>query len=231
MRLQLLVSTAAAFLLAVAAPAGAQVIGRAVTGNNSTTYVNGANADGSIDFYALLNGSGTYSNTVGQSADTCTIGAYSSNCGGGLLTMWLRFEPTASGTNLLTLRFTDLDLVGVNDPSYFFESVSIYRGSSSTSLADVDNVNDVPTVVSANVDQQVLRLAVDLASTSPLFTRLVIATRFAANAARGTYVNTEERLLATLSGPVSVPEPATLSMLGAGLLLIGFARRRAARAK
>ena len=135
--------------------------------------------------------------------------------------MWLRFAPVTLGPNVLTLQFTDLDLFGVNDPNYFFESVGIFD-SLGTSLAFVDQVTD-PAVLSANFNQQTISLGISTTQ-NPYYTRLRFRTKFN-GAPAGTYVNTTEQLLATMSA-VSVPEPATLSMLGAGLLLVGFARRR-----
>jgi hypothetical protein len=222
-----LASWSAALLLAVALPAQATVIGVAV--NNSTptaTPVGVQSSTGNISFYALLNGpTATYGvGGAGLTPDTCTIGWVSNTCTGGTLHMWLRFTPATLGANILTLNFTDLDLFGVNDPSYFLESVRIYD-SALTLLADVDSALD-PEVVQANYSQQTLSLAVNVAA-NPYFTRLTFRTNFV-GAARGTYVNTIETLLATLSAvpTSSVPEPGALSLMGVGLLLVGFAVRR-----
>ena len=220
----LLRAMCAALLLALAGAAQATVIGTAVRGYGYTTTVGSNNADGSINFFALLRGSGTYGvSGAGLSADTCTIG-WSSTCTGGTLDMWLRFAPVTLGPNILTLQFTDLDLFGVNDPNYFLESVGIFD-SLGTNLAFVDQVTDAA-VLSANFNQQTLTLGLT-ATQNPYYTRLRFRTRFN-GAPYGTYMNTPERLLATMSA-VSVPEPATLSMLGAGLFLMGFVRRRRAR--
>jgi hypothetical protein len=215
-----------ALLLLAAVPAHATVIGVAVRGNGSSTTVGSTNSDGSINFYALMKGSGTYGvSGAGLSSDTCTIGSWSSTCTGGRLDMWLRFSPVTLGPNILTLHFTDLDLFGVNDPNYFLESVGIYD-STRALLAFVDSVAD-PEVASANYNTQTLSLALN-ATNNPYYTKLTFRTAFN-QAPRGTYVNTIERMLATMSAvvpPASVPEPGTLSLLGAGLLLIGGVARR-----
>ena len=213
---------AALLLAALAAPAHALVIGVAVSGNGSTDTVGSVNADGSINFYVLLNGSGVYgvsgSGNNGLIADQCTIGATGSNCGGGTLDMWLRFAPAEVGPNVLTLQFTDLDLDGVNDPGYFLESVRVYDGSSNSLLAYVNELSD-PQVVTANHENQTLSLGLTVLN-NPYYARLRFRTAFD-GAPYGTYTNTLERVRATLS----VPEPATLSLLGAGLILVAFASR------
>jgi hypothetical protein len=228
---KLFLTTFAVLLAAVAAPARAFVIGAAVQGNGSSTTVGSTNADGSINFYALLNGSGTYGvsggGNNGLSADQCTIGASSSNCGGGTLDMWLRFAPVTVGANVLTLQFTDLDLEGVNDPDYFLESVRVYN-EANASVAYVNDEDD-PQVVSANNDNQTLSVGIDVTGDNVYFVRLSFVTSFV-GAPRGTYTNTIERVRATMDSSVSVPEPGTLSLLGAGLLVIGFASRRRGRA-
>lgn len=227
---QKLFATACAVLLvAIATPAQAYVIGVAI--NPTTGAAVGSQAGGDISFYALLNGEGTYgvgSNaTNGLVADTCrrTTSSSTNTCTGGTLNMWLRFAPVTLGANVLTLAFTDLDLRGVNDPSYFLESVRIfdYSGLVRTEVAFVDHEDD-PEVVRANDTYQRLDLDVDV-DNNPYYVQLVLGTIFRSNAPTGTYTNTRESLRATMTS-VSVPEPATLSMLGAGLLLIGFATRR-----
>lgn len=213
---------AAATLLAWIGPAHATVIGVAVDGVGSTTQVGSTNSDGSINFYALLSGSGTYGvGGAGLSADTCTHSA-TSPCGG-MLDMWLMFSPVSVGPNLLSLRFTDLDIFGVNSPLYFLEAVEIFN-SAGVSQGRITSMLD-PEVVLAqtNNTNQLLELMIDI-DNDPFYARLSFATDFlTANAPYGTYLNTQEALLATV---VSVPEPATLSLLGMGLLVLGFSVRR-----
>jgi hypothetical protein len=107
--------------------------------------------------------------------------------------------------------------------------VKIYESSSTTPIVTVDDVWDSP-VVQADRDSQWLRLSLDVLG-DPYFVRLRFRTIFD-NLPSGRYVNTQESVLATITGrsvtipPVSVSEPTTLTLLGGGLLLIGFVATR-----
>src|SRR5579872_3827170 len=74
------------------------------------------------EFYIPLDSTGhTYggSGTCGQNGTCADTGT------GGNITMILRFDPVTIGSNQLTIKFDDLDLANVNDPSGFFESLQI----------------------------------------------------------------------------------------------------------
>lgn len=216
------------------APAQATVIGVAVADYGASQQIGDFDSDGTINFYALLNGSGVYGvDNAGLESDSCTTWPSSSQCTGGRLDMWLRFSPVTEGLNELNLHFSDLDLLGAHDPYgaswRFLESVKIYESSSTTPIVTVDDVWDSP-VVQADRDSQWLRLSLDVLG-DPYFVRLRFRTIFD-NLPSGRYVNTQESVLATITGrsvtipPVSVSEPTTLTLLGGGLLLIGFVATR-----
>ena len=213
-----------ALLLVWAGAAQATIIGVAVDGIATNNDVGSVNPDGSINFFAPLSegASGTYGVDAGMTADTCY---YPSTCTGGTLDIFLRFDPVPVGDALLSLSFLDLDLAGANDPWFFFESLTLANSSGDT-LFSVDSIADGTSdlAILANNSVQFLFSFIDVA-TDPLFLQLTIGTDFSAFTPSGWYRNTSETMLASLT-PVSVPEPATLSLLGAGLVVVGFAKRR-----
>jgi len=222
-RKQLTISACAAGLLLGSTLQAQEIVGRTVSGFNSTTQVGSVNSDGSVNFYALLNGSGTYGvGGAGLSADTCTRTWSGGDCGGGVLDMWFRFSGVALGPNVLTLQYTDLDLTGVNDPTYFLESVSVYRGDSTSPTAVIDAESDfgVNQLLSTDVNQ-LISLNINVNSSPTFYVRTRYITSFTSSAPNGTYTNTIESVRATL-----VPEPGMLSLLGAGLVAAGFFGRR-----
>lgn len=221
---KLSVALSAAALSLLGSTANATIIGSAV--NLAGTTIDGGSLANPIDFYIPLssNASGIYgTGNIGRSSDTCSTAWTSSDrCGGGSLGMLLQFSGAAAGSHLMTLQFNDLDLAGVNDPYYFFENVSIFALNSTPSFDFVWNSNN-PLVTFANHNDQILEIGIDYFSGGDLYFGLLFGSNIYAS---GTFYNTPETLIASLDQVVSVPEPATLSMLGAGLLLLGFAKRR-----
>lgn len=216
----------AAFLLA-SASVHATIIGVAVDSVGSSTQVGTTNPDGSIDFFAPLSGTETYGvGGGGMSSDSCYYGT-PNTCTGGTLDMFLRFDPVPTSTGILGLFFRDLDLAGVNDPWFFFESLLLADADGNT-LFDVSSVADAAAdpnlLFFGNNSVQLLLSFVDVIS-DPFFLRLSFSTDFSQYTPRGWYGNTSETMLALLE-PVSVPEPTTLSLLGAGLVAVGLAGRR-----
>ena len=205
-------------LFGVVATASADTIGIAVGGVGLSTQVGlTPAADGTISYYVPLttSDSGVYG-ARGTTSDTCS---YSSTCTGGYLDMFLRFAPVQVGANVLTLNFSDLDLKGANDPTYFLESVTIIPTGGSSVL--IDETTD-PGVLSANNATQVLVLPMAVAS-NPFYVQLHFTSSFLSTTPSGTYANTIETVQATIK---PVPEPLTLATLGLGLLAIGILSRR-----
>lgn len=208
---------AAAVALIASVPAHATLIGQAVRFDGSTVD------SGTIEFFIPLSEeeSGIYGYGAGQSSDTCSTYSSSSlpDCGGGWLGMILEFEPvTAVGDYVLDLFFNDLDLYGVNDPTYYFESLVIVGSSI---LEYVFSAGD-DLVYAADNDTQALAADVTVNSTGSYYVGLIFNSTILS---RGTFTNTVETLNATLT-PVAVPEPGTLSLLGAGLIAAGLVGRR-----
>ena len=166
---------------------------------------------GGIEYYIPLSGSnGTYGvSNYGLNPDFGN--------GGPTEKMFLYFSPV-SGNSVLTIKFQDLDLVGANDPSGFFESLQIFGQGGNpltpviTSLGSFLNGN-----VSGDHSAQLLTLALGVVS-GPLYLELDFHAHSDSN---GT--NTAEYLLATVS---PVPLPGALVLFGSGLVGLGFVARR-----
>lgn len=202
------------WLLSVPASA-TPIIGIATADTSSTTQVGSVDDDGTIGFYIPLNDSETY--TDGNSADTCTKGYFSNSCTGGELTMNLFFAGVEPGLATVSLFFWDLDVTYVNDPWFFIEELSIFD-ENSIWIATITEADDLDF---ADHTSQIFNF--DLTVSGSFYITLVFNSLFDPDTPKGTYTNTQEHLLATVT---SVPEPGTLVLFGAGLVLFGFAARR-----
>jgi hypothetical protein len=222
-------------------------VGVAVKGVGSSTQVgntqNRGIGDDAIEYFIPLHGSGTLAYGVGSACShhgygTCSDIGY----GGPTLRMVLRFEPSASGKNELTIKFEDLDLNGVNDPAGFLETLNLSLGTrtkvgwhwvtSYTPLAGPFSSLVSPFRPDGNSDTQILDLLLDLPTTDPLYLVLDFT-------AHSTFKgqNTPEYLWATLSPadaniPVATPLPGALVLMGSVLTSffgVGAWRRRRTR--
>jgi len=116
------------------AQASASVQGIAVGGQNLTTRVGTLLGNGNIEYFIPLTSDGSTSGTYGVDAVTGGIAGTFSDSGSGFdynpaggLDMYIRYdlsgEATPSVATAIRFDFVDLDLVDINDPSGFFESI------------------------------------------------------------------------------------------------------------
>jgi hypothetical protein len=139
------------------------------------------------------------------------------------LTMYLRFAPLAPlplSSATLTLSFVDLDLVGGNDPSKFFETVQVFAGNGSamspliTTLGQSGTWPLTYTVSGNSTSQNILFSDVrSLLDGNPFDVKLKFG---ASTSAYGTWQNTMESMTATLATTSPVPEPSALFLFGSG---------------
>jgi hypothetical protein len=147
--------------------------------------------------------------------------------------MYLYFTPVAIPAESASLQFafTDLDLMGVNDPLGFFESVQFFDagGDPISSLITVNGqlpaLGDLPFTVTGNSTSQTVLFS-DITSIieDPFFVELRLGSDYGSHWGR----NTSESLVATLTSVVAVPEPSTWLLLSSGLVGLGLFRRRSA---
>lgn len=181
-------------------------------------------------FIPLGDGSGTYgvgSNCWGNGFGTCS----DTGNGGGTMQMFLRFSPiSTTAPSMLTINFQDLDLKGVNDPTGFFESLNLYRGTTSLTGGWIYNISSL--LVDGNHDTQTLSLPLGLPISDPLYLVLKFKAKFNSNGR-----NTAEYLRATITEipqapPIPTPLPGALVLMGtvlAGSFGLSAWRRRRAR--
>lgn len=221
------VSIVAAFVAAMAlfsanSHAGIIATGVPVDSLGNPVAAGNVSSGGTIKFYIPL--SGGYAGVYGVGGVGLTGGGFNGQGGSGSMDMFLSFSPAAGG-NALAFHFEDLDLVGVNDPFGFLESIAVYNQDMSTQIAFIDSASD-PEVTQASKDKQ--KLLVSLASVMPLDNQNFIAKlRFTAGPVYG--YNTPEKIKVQLVGEyVPVPEPASMLIFTIGLLGLGVisARRR-----
>ena len=215
------VAAAAGVLLSTASEAAVVGVstnstGTAVVGDTENRAALGGT---SVRYYVpLSDNSGTYgvtnSGAFGRSSDFGN--------GGGLLTMYLRFTGLTIGQGYnLTVRFEDLDLIGVNDPAGFLENLRVRTAAGVDISGLITTLGATPLgggVVNGNATSQLLTLFVGAATSTQMIWRLDFQASFSSN---GT--NTAEYLRAELN---PVPVPAALPLMVAGLAGLRFASRR-----
>ena len=169
--------------------------------------------DGAIEYYIPLgDASGTYGvGGFGTSSDTGN--------GGGTLAMWLRFAPVTAGAGAkLNILFEDLDLMGANDPTGFFETVNVFDKDGTSITGNITNINS--SLVAGNAaTQQLLQVLLPTLVDNPLYVRLDFTANYTSSGR-----NTPEYLTAEVMQVV--PIPAAIWLFGSALLgFIGFSRR------
>lgn len=153
---------------------------------------------------------------VGQVSDVGTAD--------GTLSMFLEFAALDVGTSYeLQIAFEDLDLIGANDPSFFFEAVEIFGQSNDGTLVSLtgllDNI-DSPLVSGDASTIQTVSFNLGPVSLDTYYLQLDFSSRSSRD---GYFRNTPEYLVAQLT---AVPLPAAAWMLLLGISALGLSRAR-----
>ncbi len=210
-------------------------------------------ATNTVGFYIPLNQSdaGTYGTLNSQNKIT---GTYADTGSGyspsgpstppAALTMILKFAPLTGSlppsAATLTISFVDLDLVGDNDPVHFTESVQFFKsdGTALSNKITMDGsgsygVFNYVVTGDTNTQQIVFTNIAPAITQTPFYVKLNFNSSYCYTDSYGhnvclTGTNTPESLVAKLNytPSPSVPEPATLTMLGISGLLPLIRRRR-----
>ena len=230
----LLVLTAHASAVTVTGEAVSGVAGAGV-GNVRAPNVNG-NTLGvpAIEYFIPLSGG---SGTFGAGPSSCAGGRGTcSDVGNGsstsTMTMWLKFSNAGFGTGTLTVLFQDLDLINVNDPTRFLESLNVLR-EDGTSLTGGFITDISSALVDGDANSQTLLIAGILLDDDPLYLQLQFRAcqrnNVGTNCDGRDGRNTAEFLHAEIStSPVPLP-PAVL-LFGTALVGMGILGRRRKKA-
>lgn len=193
---------------------------------------------GAIGFYIPLNSAdnGTYGIDIPGPAGEA--GTFSDSKSGpftnsNALTMYLRFTPLAPfplASAVLTFSFVDLDLIGVNDPAGFTETVQFFSATNAAltsviTTAPGSGSSPLAYTVTGNSNSQTITFS-DVRSvitSDPFYVKLVFGSK---ETNSGTYTNTMESMTATLATTTAVPEPTSMVLFGSGLMALGAWRMR-----
>lgn len=155
---------------------------------------------------------------------TCVFGV---NCGttsdvgngGTKMSMFLRFDPVSTVyPSTLNVYFEDLDLIGVNDPANFLESIEIFNKDGVSLTGLIDDIAS-PLVTGNSYTQQLLTFALGILPESPFFAEFVFASDYDHSRAGR---NTPEYLRAEIISTVPVPAAGLMLLTAMG----GFAALR-----
>lgn len=226
-------------------PAISSVTGIAVMGDNSMSPVGIQDLNtGVVEYYIPLNenDSGVYG-VVGPLPNTCSAGTGTcadSGTGFGYtdasaLTMNLYFDldGLANKENaVLDIWFGDLDLdgIGINDPDWFFESVSVFGKKAGGALTEIASTKTLASEIST-ATQDPFTWSLSLSSLAlansdnDVWIQLGFGSETDNNGSTVYATNTAEYLKATIS---TVPVPAAVWLFGTALLgFVGMSRRTA----
>ncbi len=204
------------------APALAATVGTAVSSIGSTSAI------GDTEYRSALSGDAIKYFIPLTSGGSCVYGvdcgvAQDSGYGGTEMSMFLYFDGVSTtSASTLNIVFEDLDLLGVNDPDWFRETLNIFDALGNSLTGLLDDISSP--LVSGDYDtQQILSLDLGILDSASTFVEL----RFTADSDKNAW-NTPEYLRADIS---SVPLPASSLLLMGGIAGLGaMARRRRAKA-
>ncbi len=175
-----------------------------------------ASGDGWYDFYIPLSGAETYDGTL--VSDDCK-NDQQDKCKGSL-TMKMVFDVLHAGDTTFVFDFDDLDVAGYADGNNFYELLSLQVWDSSGNFYTFSE-SDIAGALTG--DKKAQQLAVTLSVESgPVNFSMTFGSGFKEVDGRH-YRNTLESVRGYV---IAVPEPATIALLGLGLLVIAIAGRR-----
>ena len=201
------------------------IIGTPTAGVGFTETVGTVNSKGKIEFFIPLVGSdGIYGvDDYGTLADTTTA-----PINGPTMNMYLLFDvPVGHIGHTLTLTFTDLDLKPYNDPDRFFERLILNceGGLPGGPFESYEDPILYPSVVSADTDGSILTFTGLTIGPGDSWIRLGFEA-YSDGLGKGPWTNIAEYLTAELDTTFPIPEPATMLLLGSGLIGLAAFRRK-----